>query len=164
MKLVRSQFALWSVIGQRSLEDGKLRRFADQRGGPIYKLCCSKAKSCQAYPKSPISLFKKLQILPNSYPNPSQTVPKPPQSDPKSIQKASCSPSWTNALTRYDLERPKNHQNAPKIGQKVAQSVPTPSQMEPKTVPNPLLKQFPGSFFPTPNLHCFFFDFLLIFL
>ena len=133
----------------------KLWRFADQRGGPIYKLCCSKAKSCQAYPKSVHSLFKRLQTLPNSSPNPSQTAPKPFQSDPKSIQKASWRASWTNALTRYNFEHPKYRQNAPKSGHKEAQSVSNSAQIETKTFPNQIFEQFFVGFFLIINLHRF---------
>ena len=140
-----------------------LWRFADQRGGPIYKLCCSKAKSCQAYPKSVHSLLKRLQTLPNSSPNPSQTVPKPFQSDPKSIQKASWGPSWTNAFTRYDFESPKKRQNAPKSDHKAAQSVPNPSQIEPNTFQNQIFGRFFAYFFLIVNLHRFFINFFVTF-
>ena len=39
-----------------------------------------------------------------------------------------------------------------------APDVPTPSQMEPKTIPNPIFKRFCILCFPTPKLHRFFID------
>ena len=98
----------------------------------------------------------------------SKFSPNPPKIDPKAIQKASWSPSWPIVLKRYDLERPTSSQNAPKSGRKTLQSVPNPSQMKPKTLPNPLFKAFCGFFFCHSkialNFHRFSHDFLLIFL
>ena len=163
--LPKHQYISPCTILSNTLEEDPraLWRFADQRGGPIYKLCCSKAKSCQAYPKSVHSLLKRLQILPNSSPNPSQTVPKPFESDPKSIQKASWGPSWTNAFTRYDFESQKKHQNAPKSDHKAAQSVPNPSQIEPNTFQNQIFGHFFAYFFWIEILHRFFINFFVTF-
>ena len=114
-------------------------------------------------PIRPKSIPKLVQTLPR----PSQIVPKSSQIlrkiDPKSIQKPSWRPFWTNALQQLDFERPRNGQEAPKSDQKTPQSAPTPSQMEPKTVPNPFLEHFFGSYFPIRNLHGFLMDFCLIF-
>ena len=74
-----------------------------------------------------------LQTFPKSFPNP-----------PKSIQKASWGPSWTNPLTKLDFEGPKNAQEAPKSGQERPQTVPNPSQMEAKTLPKPIFERFFG--------------------
>ena len=65
----------------------------------------------------------------------SKSSPNPAKIDPKAIQKASWSPSWTIVLKRYDLERPTRSQNAPKSGPKTAQSVPNPFQTEPQDFP-----------------------------
>ena len=115
------------------------------------------------FPICPKSSQKWIQILPRS----SQILPKSSQIlrkiDPKSIQKPSWSPFWINALQKLDFERPRNGQEAPKSDQKTPQSAPTPSQMEPKTVPNPFLEHFFGSYFPIRNLHGFLMDFCLIF-
>ena len=89
------------------------------------------------------------KIDPKPFQKSSQTVPKPSQIDPKSLQKAFGSPSWTKALKRCDLEPPKNGQNDPRSGHKTAQTAPTPSQVEPKTFPNPVLKPSFGCFFAT---------------
>ena len=77
----------------------------------------------------------------------SKSSPNPPKIDPKAILKASWSPSWPIVLKRYDLERPTSSQNAPKSGPKTLQSVPNPSQMEPKTLPNQIFDQFLRLFF-----------------
>ena len=77
----------------------------------------------------------------------SKSSPNPPKIDPKAIQEASWSPSWTIVLKRYDLERPTSSQNAPKSAPKTLQSVPNPSQMEPKTLPNQIFEQFLRLFF-----------------
>ena len=99
-------------------------------------------------PSRPKSKPKLVQILPR----PSQILPKSSQIlrkiDPKSIQKPSWSPFWINALQKLDFERPRNGQEAPKSNQKTPQSAPTPSQMEPKTVPNLFLEHFFGLIFP----------------
>ena len=65
----------------------------------------------------------------------SKSSPNPSKIDPKAIQKASWSPSWTHVFKRYELERPTNSQNAPKSGPMTARSVPNPSQMEPQDPP-----------------------------
>ena len=78
----------------------------------------------------------------------SKSSPNPPQIDPKAIQKASWSPSWTIVLKRYDLERPTNSKNAPKSGPKTLQSVPNPSQMGPKAFPNRFLSDLFAFVFP----------------
>ena len=94
-------------------------------------------------PIRPKSIPKLVQILPR----PSQIPPKSSQIlrkiEPKSIQKPSWSPFWTNALQKLDCERPQNGQEAPKSDQKTPQSAPTPSQMEPKTAQI----HFPSIFF-----------------
>ena len=114
-------------------------------------------------PIRPKSIPKLVQILPR----PSQIVPKSFQIlrkiDPKSIQKPSWSHFWANALQKLDFERPRNGEEAPKSDQKTPQSAPTPSQMEPKPVPNAFLEHFFGSYFPIRNLYGFLMDFCLIF-
>ena len=94
----------------------------------------------------------------------SKSSPNPPKIDPKAIQKASWNPSWTTVLKRYDLERPRSSQNAPKSGPKTLQSVPNPSQMEPKPLPNQIFEQVLRLFFLVVNLHCFFCSFVAEFV
>ena len=89
----------------------------------------------------------------------SKSSPNLPKIDPKAIQKASWSPSWTIVLKRYDLERPTSSQNAPKSGPKTLQSVPSPSQMEPKTLPNQIFEQFLRLFFSGRKFASFFLQF-----
>ena len=93
----------------------------------------------------------------------SKFSPNPPKIDPKAIQKASWSPSWPIVLKRYDLERPTSSQNAPKSGRKALQSVPTPSQMEPKTFSNPIFVRFSGTLFAYPKFTLNFIDTVSIF-
>ena len=94
----------------------------------------------------------------------SKSSPNPPKIDPKAIQKASWSPSWTIVLKRYDLERPTSSQNAPKSAPKTLQRVPNSSQMEPKTLPNQIFEQFLRLFFLVANLHRFFCSFVAEFV
>ena len=94
----------------------------------------------------------------------SKSSPNPPKIDPKAIQKASWSPSWTIVLKRYDLERPTSSQNAPKSGPKTLQSVPNPSQMEPKTLPNQIFEQFLRLFFSGRKFASFFCSFVAEFV
>ena len=94
----------------------------------------------------------------------SKFSPNPPKIDPKAIQKASWSPSWTIVLKRYDLERPTSSQNAPKSGCKTLQSVPNPSQMEPKTLPNQIFEQFLRLFFSGRKFASFFCSFVAEFV
>ena len=75
-----------------------------------------------------------------------QILPKPSKLDLESVQKASWKPCWANALKKLDFQDRQNDQEAPKRGprpprgaQEMSQSVPNPSQMEPKTLPNPIL-------------------------
>ena len=89
-------------------------------------------------------------------PNSPKTHPNPPQTLPKAIQKASWSPSWTIVLKRYDLERSTSSQNAPKSGLKTLQSVPNPSQMEPRRSQIRFLNNFCACFFLVVNLHLSF--------
>ena len=93
-------------------------------------------------PINPKSMPQLVQIL-------SRLSPIPPKSsqilrkiDPKSIQKPSWSPFWINALQKLEFKRPRNGQEASESDQRRPQSAPTPSQMEPKTVPNPYLEHF----------------------
>ena len=106
------------------------------------QICSNMCKICP-------QLIQKVSNPPKFLPPPPKSRPKPSKSNPKSIQKASRSSSWTNALKRYDFERQKTSQNASKSGQKMPQSVPNLSQMEPKTLPNPLFRPFCAPFFPT---------------
>ena len=94
----------------------------------------------------------------------SKSSPNPPKIDPKAIQKASWSLSWTIVLKRYDLERPTSSQNAPKSGPKTLQSVPNPSQMEPKTLPNQIFEQFWRLFFSGRKFASFFCSFVAEFV
>ena len=94
----------------------------------------------------------------------SKSSPNLPKIDPKAIQEASWSPSWTIVLKRYDLERPTSSQNAPKSGPKTLQSVPNPSQMEPKTLPNQIFEQFLSLFFSGRKFASFFFSFVAEFV
>ena len=92
---------------------------------------------------------QKVKILPNSSPNPPRTLPK-------SIPVGSWSPSWTNVAKYIDFKRQKNRQKGPKSVQETPQTVPSPSQMEPQTLPNRILKRFFTTYFPIRNLHGFF--------
>ena len=94
----------------------------------------------------------------------SKSCPNPPKIDPKAIQQASWSPSWTFVLKIYDLERPTNSQNTPKSGPKTLQSVPNPSQMEPKTLPNQIFEQFLRLFFSGRKFASFFCSFVAEFV
>ena len=94
----------------------------------------------------------------------SKFSPNPPKIDPKAIQKASWSPSWPIVLKRYDLERPTSSQNAPKSAPKTLQSVPNPSQMEPKTLPNQIFEQFWRLFFSGRKFASFFCSFVAEFV
>ncbi len=107
-------------------------------------------------PILPKSFPKLVKILP-------RTSPNPPKMAPKSIQKASWSPSWTNALKKQVFERLKNSPRAPKSAQETPQTLPDPSQMEAKTLPNPIFERFFGGYFSTLNLHRFFDVFFVIF-
>ena len=89
-------------------------------------------------------------------PNSPKTHPSPLHPLQKSIQKASWSPCWANVLKWYDLESPTNNQNAPKSDPKTFQSVPNPSQMEPKTLPNQIFEQFLHLFFSGRKFASFF--------
>ena len=93
----------------------------------------------------------------------SKSSPNPPKIDPKAIQEASWSPSWTIVLKRYDLERPTSSQNAPKSAPKTLQSVPNPSQMEPKTQIR-FWNNFCACSFLVVNLHRFFCSFVAEFV
>ena len=86
------------------------------------------------------SLPKSFQMLPNPSPNPPKPCQNPPKIEPKSIQKASWSLSWINALKKLAFERPKNGQEGPKSAQETPQTLPDPPQMEPKTFPNPIFR------------------------
>ena len=94
----------------------------------------------------------------------SKSSPNPPKIDPKAIQKASWSPSWTIVSKRYDLERPTSSQNAPKSGPKTLQSVSNPSQMEPKTRPNQIFEQFLHLFLSGRKFSSFFCSFVTEFV
>ena len=113
------------------------------------------------------SPFQILLNPPKSLPKPSQNLPKSSQNrskiDTKSIQKASWRPSWTNVKKKLDFERPQDGQEAPKSAQETPQIAPDPSKMEPKTLPKPIFMRFFTFYFPTPNVHRFFRDFLKIF-
>ena len=94
----------------------------------------------------------------------SKSSPNPPKIDPKAIQEASWSPSWAIVLKRYDLERPTSSQNAHKSGPKTLQSAPSPSQMEPKTLPNQIFYQFLRLFFSGCKFASFFCSFVAEFV
>ena len=94
----------------------------------------------------------------------SKSSPNPPKIDPKAIQKASWSLAWPIVLKGYDLERPTSSQNAPKSGPKTLQSVPNPSQMEPKTLPNQIFEQFLRLFFSGRKLASFVCSFVANFV
>ena len=104
---------------------------------------------------------------PKSSQDPPKSSPNPPQIDPKSFQEASWRPCWTSACKKVDFYRPKNGQEtpqsgqeAPKRGQEAPRSLPKPSQMEPRTLPNRLFRSFVGLYFPTPYSYRFFIHFL----
>ena len=61
-------------------------------------------------------------------------------------------------------ERSKRAPRAPKSAQERPQSVPNPSQMEPKTLPKLIVKGFFALYFPIPNLHRFFVDVYVTFM
>ena len=94
----------------------------------------------------------------------SKSSPNPPEIDPKAMQMASWSPSWSIVLKRYDLERPTSSQHAPKSAPKTLQSVPNPSQMEPKTLPNQIFEQFLRLFFSGRKFASFFCSFVAEFV
>ena len=83
-------------------------------------------------------------ILRNPFPNPPQIFSEPPQNLAKSIQNRPQRPlgarSWTHAGFKLALERSKTCPEASKSAQERLQTVPNPSQIEPKTLPNPLFK------------------------
>ena len=91
-----------------------------------------------------------------------KTRPRPPQEHPKSIQKASWRPSWTNAFKKLDFKRPENDQEAPQ-GSKGAQELPRPLPNGAQDPPNPIFMRVFTFYFPTPNLHRFFRYFWKIF-
>ena len=92
-----------------------------------------------------------------------QTLPKPPQSEPKSIQKPSWSQFWANAWKKFDFERSKSGQETAKSTQRRPKTTPNPSQIEPKTLPKLIFVGFLDAFCPAPNLHRFFHYFKIIF-
>ena len=99
--------------------------------------------------------------------DPAKSSPNPPQIDPKSFQEASWRPCWTSACKKLDFYRPKNGQEtpqngqeAPKRGQEAPRSLPKPSQIEPRTLPNRLFMSFFRLYFPTPYSYRFFIHFL----
>ena len=68
------------------------------------------------------------------------------------------------ASSAADLERPTSSQNAPKSGPKTLQSFPSPSQMEPKTLPNQIFEQFLRLFFSGRKFASFFCSFVAEFV
>ena len=104
------------------------------------------------------------QTLPKPSQNPPKTIPKSSKSDSKSTPKASWSSCWTNVSKRYDFERPKNGQHAPKSVQKTPQSGPNPSQIELKTFPNLFLETIFEPFFAHFKFVLIFDRFWLMFL
>ena len=78
---------------------------------------------------------KSIQKPSKPFENVPKTLPEPSKIDPKSIQKASWTPSWTHGWKKINLEHQKNGEKAPKSAQKTDQTVPNPSQIEPKTLP-----------------------------
>ena len=85
---------------------------------------------------------------PKSFQGPPKSTQIPPQTPPKSIQMASWSLSWTNALQKLDFEGPKNVQEAAKSAQKKPQMAPDPSKIEPKTLPKLIFMRFFTIYFP----------------
>ena len=98
--------------------------------------------------------LKPLKIDPKSSPSPPKSSRNRAQIDPKSTQKASWRPSWTHVRKKLDFERAKNGQEASQRGQQTPQSVPTPSQMEAKTLPKQIWRQFLNLYFHTLHSHC----------
>ena len=58
--------------------------------------------------------------------------------------------------------RPKGTQECPTGAPEASNSLPPPSQIEPKTFPNPIFMSVFSFYFPIPNLHLFVIDLLLI--
>ena len=148
-------------------------RFADQRGGPIYKLCCSRSRFHQAFPESVHCVPKNFQtkciqklskIFPRPFQNAAQNFPRPSQNVPQTSQNRSRRALGAHLApmleTKIDLERLKNCQERPKIAEERPQTVPTPSQTEPQTFPNPIWKRCFSLVFLVPVLRYFWFDFL----
>ena len=100
------------------------------------------------------------QILPRRI----QILPKPSQNRSKSHPKGLLEPILDHCFKRYDLERPTSSHNAPKSGPKTLQSVPNPSQMEPKTLPNQIFEQFLRLFFSGRKFASFFCSFVAEFV
>ncbi len=115
------------------------RGFARQRGGPdIESLSKTFPKSLKSIPKIP------------------RTLQKRPRIDPKGL----LDPILDLYLKKDGFRASKKQS---KSAEKTAQTVPTPSQMEPKTLPNPLFKAFCNLFCHskfTSLLHGLFLDFL----
>ena len=108
-------------------------------------------------------------------PNPPKTPPNPPQILPKSTPNRSKGPlddhvgpvlakSWIFIGQQNGQETPQSGQEAPKRGQEAPRSLPKPSQMEPRTLPNRLFRSFVGLYFPTPYSYRFFIHVLSFFL
>ena len=108
-----------------------------------------------------------LKINPNpskTAPKPSQnlprTLPKPPKIDPKSIQKASWSPSWTHVGKKCDLKKQKTGPEAPKSAQETPKTVPTPPKWSPRPSQIHVLSKF-SYFFCLLKTWMVFYRFLL---
>ena len=96
---------------------------------------------------------KSSKNAPKSSQNPPKILPESWKIDPKSIQKAFWTPFLAHVGKKVNLEHQKNDPKAPRSAHKTAQTGPNPSQMEPKTLPNPLFRLFRDSFFSFQNLH-----------
>ena len=90
--------------------------------------------------------------------------PNLPKIEPRWIQKAFWRRSWTHVWKKIDFERPQNGQEAPGSAPKMPQTVPNPSQIEPKTFSNPISGWFFGIYYHISNSLCFSMDFLPFFL
>ena len=118
--------------------------------------------------------FENHQELPKRGPRPPRGVQekeKPPQKHPKSFQNLPNSTpnrfkrplgshvgpmllkSWISNTRKNDQEAPKRGPRPPRGAQEMPQSVPNPSQMEPKTLPKPIFERFLNVILFMQNFH-----------
>ena len=91
-----------------------------------------------------------------------KTLPEPSKIHPKLRKKAFWTPSWPHTGQELNLGEPKNHQKAFQNAQRSAQTVPNPSQIEPKTLPNPMSVWILDVFLSPQILHGLFVDFSML--
>ena len=147
------------IRGEHPIDMLRLWRFADQRGGPIYKFCRSGAKWCQAFPKSAHYLLITLKILLNSSPNLPNLSQNLPKFLPRSIQNRSRSPLGPHLGPMRGKSLISNAQKTAKKRPSAPRRGPRSSQIPPKWSPRPSQNWF-LDFFRARNSQRFFIDFL----